>query len=51
MQPVFIDIYGTDNDPPLPCQMHWDDYAVRIEQIGSFDDAARRQQRLTVSDA
>ena len=48
---VFVDSYGTDNDPPLPCQMHWGNYTARIERIGSEDGPDGKQQRLTVVDA
>lgn len=48
---VFVDSYGADNDPPLPCQLHWGNYTARIEQIGSEDGPDGKQQRLTVVDA
>ena len=48
--PVFVDSYGTDNYPPLPCQMHWGIYTVRIEKVGSTDGPNGPQEKLTVLD-
>ncbi len=51
-QGAFIDSYGPDNFPDLPCQMYWGSYTVRIEQTGSDAGAAEpREQKLTVLDA
>ena len=48
----FVESYGPDNFPDLPCQMHWGDYTVKIEQIGSYaDPAAPREEKLTVFSA
>ena len=48
--PIFVDSYGTDNDPPLPCQIHWGEYTVRIEEVGATDGPDGLQKKLTVLD-
>ena len=50
-EPVFVESYGTGNDPPLPCQMHWGNFTVRIESIGTEDGPDGRQEKLSVVDS
>ena len=47
-EPVFVDSYGNDNDPPLPCQMHWGSYIVRIEKLKTDEDPLLAPSRLTI---
>ena len=45
----FVDSYGPDNFPDLPCQMHWGDYIVKIEQVGiDADPGGPYEKKLTV---